>query len=58
MATKTKKTSAKKPVAKMSDLPARKNPKGGAQKKEVGGSPDTSRVTRGGSPNRVSRQVN
>lgn len=58
MATKTKKTSAKKPAAKMRDLPVRKNPKGGAQKKEIGGTPDTSRVTRGGSANRVSRQVN
>ncbi len=37
MATKTKKTSAKKPAAKMRDLPTRKNPKGGAQKKETDG---------------------
>ncbi len=58
MATKTKKTSAKKSAAKMRDLPVSKNPKGGAQKKEIGGTPDTSRVTRGGSPNRVTRQVN
>lgn len=34
MATKTKKASAKKTAGKMRDLPTKKNPKGGAQKKE------------------------
>lgn len=38
MATKTKKTAAKKTTTKMRDLPAKKNPKGGAQKKETSGS--------------------
>ncbi len=58
MATKAKKTAAKKPAAKMRDLPARKNPKGGAQKKEVGGDGGTDGMTRGGAGNRATRQVN
>jgi hypothetical protein len=35
MAKKTTKTTAKKPSAKVRDLAARKDPKGGAQKREV-----------------------
>ncbi len=57
MATKTKKTAAKKSATKMKDLPVRKNPKGGAQKKETD-NPDTDRMTRGGSTNRATRQLN
>ena len=37
MATKTKKASGKKIAGKMRDLPSKKNPKGGAQKKESAG---------------------
>ncbi len=45
MATKTKKTSTKKPASKMRDLPTKKNPKGGAQKKEGNGT--TSSMSKG-----------
>jgi hypothetical protein len=44
MATKTKKTSAKKTTGEMRDLPARKNPKGGAQKKEISGSTNSKKI--------------
>lgn len=57
MATKTKKTAAKKSAAKMRDLPARKNPQGGAQKKEFG-NPGTDQATRRGATNRGTRQLN
>lgn len=55
MATKTKKTSAKKSGAKMRDLPVRKNPQGGAQKKEFENPGGTDQATRGGSTNRPTR---
>lgn len=44
MATKTKKTAAKKTTTKMRDLPAKKNPKGGAQKKETSGSTSSKKI--------------
>lgn len=47
MATKTKKAATKKSTAKIRDLNTRKDPKGGAQKKESNGL--TSRKTGGGS---------
>ena len=56
MATKTKKTAAKKSATKMRDLPATKDPKGGAQKKEVN-DPGTAGMTRRGSTNRGTRQL-
>lgn len=51
MATKTKKTTGKKSSAKVRDLSARKDPKGGAQKKETQG--DTDSMRRGSATNRV-----
>ncbi len=57
MATKTKKTAAKKSATKMRDLPARKNPQGGAQKKESGNL-GTDQATRRGATNRGTRQLN
>lgn len=54
MATKSKTaTSRKKSTNKVRDLAARKDPKGGAQKKE---GPDlTGATTRGGSPSRAGK---
>ncbi len=45
MATKTKKTNTQKSNAKVKDLSTRKDPKGGAQKKETMGSDN--RMSRG-----------
>ncbi len=44
MATKTKKASAKKTAGKMRDLPSKKNPKGGAQKKETSGTTTSKKI--------------
>ena len=52
MATKPTKATRKKPSRKVSDLAARKDPRGGAQKKE---GPAMSMNTRGGTPNRVGK---
>ena len=54
MATKTKKASSRKQSSsKVRDLSARKDPRGGAQKKE---GPDlTMGTTRGGSPSRAGK---
>ncbi len=52
MAKKPSKTAGKKPATKVSDLAARKDPKGGAQKREgpdMGGSTRV-RPQRGGKP--------
>lgn len=57
MATKTKKTAAKKSTTKMRDLPTTKNPKGGAQKKEFN-DPGTAGMTGRRSTNRGTRQLN
>lgn len=52
----TKKTTARKPAAKVRDLTARKNPKGGAQKREKPAldSGPRSRTTQRASRNRLS----
>lgn len=52
MAIKPTKTTTKKSSSKVRDLSARKDPKGGAQKKE---GPATNRTTRANSPLKANR---
>ena len=56
MATKSTKSKGKKSTSKIRDLSARKNPKGGAQKKETQG--ETGSMRRGGATNRGVRNLN
>jgi hypothetical protein len=55
MVKKSPKTTAKKSSARVRDLPARKDPRGGAQKREGAG---TSATTRRGAANKGKRQFN